>query len=43
MCGIYGTTIRYNKQQITEKLERTSYRGPDKMGIWIDDNIIFGH
>ena len=32
MCGIYGTTIRYNENQIKEKLKRTSFRGPDKMG-----------
>lgn len=33
MCGIYGTTIKYPKNQIKEKLNRTSFRGPDQMGI----------
>lgn len=32
MCGIYGTTIHYNENQIKEKLQRTSFRGPDQLG-----------
>ncbi|TBN06521.1 asparagine synthase (glutamine-hydrolyzing) [Hyunsoonleella flava] len=47
MCGIYGTTIRYELNQIKDKLKRTSFRGPDKMGFesynYNDSNIIFGH
>lgn len=33
MCGIYGTTIRYKKQEVETKLNRISFRGPDKMGV----------
>lgn len=47
MCGIYGTTLKYNEQQIKEKLKRTSFRGPDKMGYNFyskdNQNVIFGH
>ena len=47
MCGIYGTTIKYNETQIQEKLKRTAFRGPDKMGWQIykakDQPISFGH
>lgn len=46
MCGIYGTTIKYNESEIKEKLMRTSFRGPDKMG-WkyysSNNDVIFGH
>ncbi|SHJ38640.1 asparagine synthase (glutamine-hydrolyzing) [Pseudozobellia thermophila] len=31
MCGIYGTTIPYKEEQIRQKLEITSFRGPDQM------------
>lgn len=47
MCGIYGSTILYNKDQIKDKLKRTSYRGPDQMGIEFYTtekySIAFGH
>lgn len=46
MCGIYGTTIKYNETQIKEKLKRTDFRGPDKMGWkFYSSNrpVIFGH
>ncbi|MGK0446264.1 MAG: asparagine synthase (glutamine-hydrolyzing) [Polaribacter sp.] len=47
MCGIYGTTLKYNEQQIKEKLKRTAFRGPDKMGwqFYKKDSrqITFGH
>ena len=33
MCGIYGSTLAYNKKQIEEKLLRTQFRGPDSLGI----------
>jgi asparagine synthase (glutamine-hydrolysing) len=33
MCGIYGTTIGYNKQELEAKLNRISFRGPDKMAV----------
>ncbi|MEZ4793741.1 MAG: asparagine synthase (glutamine-hydrolyzing) [Gelidibacter sp.] len=47
MCGIYGTTIKYNEHQIKEKLKRTAFRGPDKMGHEFYQAgqlpVIFGH
>ena len=47
MCGIYGTTIRYTENQLKSKLERTSFRGPDKMDWKIynynDTYVSFGH
>ncbi len=46
MCGIYGTTINYNEIQIKEKLKRTEFRGPDKMGwkFFSSNNpVILGH
>jgi len=47
MCGIYGTTIQYKEDQVKEKLKRTAFRGPNKMG-WNsyakeNQNVIFGH
>ncbi len=47
MCGIYGTTKPYTEEQIKEKLERTSFRGPDQMG-WqtyssARNKVTFGH
>ncbi|WP_339654724.1 asparagine synthase (glutamine-hydrolyzing) [uncultured Maribacter sp.] len=29
MCGIYGSTIPYSNEQVTAKLKRTNFRGPD--------------
>lgn len=47
MCGIYGTTLPYHREQIQQKLERTQFRGPDQMGIEIFDSqygkVQFGH
>ncbi|WP_411895052.1 asparagine synthase (glutamine-hydrolyzing) [Winogradskyella sp. A2] len=47
MCGIYGSTIKYRDSEINAKLKRTSFRGPDKLGIkrfeWDNNTIIFGH
>ncbi|QCW99657.1 asparagine synthase (glutamine-hydrolyzing) [Aggregatimonas sangjinii] len=31
MCGIYGTTIKYNDKQVEEKLKSTNFRGPDQL------------
>ncbi len=46
MCGIYGSTIKYDNVQVRKKLERTSFRGPDKTD-WRFYNgrnsLIFGH
>lgn len=47
MCGIYGTTLHYNSNQVQRKLERTAFRGPDQMGHKVFKNdkhqISFGH
>tara|TARA_R110000822_G_scaffold308909_2_gene437454 strand:+ start:9581 stop:11419 length:1839 start_codon:yes stop_codon:yes gene_type:complete len=47
MCGIYGTTINFKKEQVVTKLERIHFRGPDYMGIesYSSDNrkVTFGH
>ncbi|TXE20244.1 asparagine synthase (glutamine-hydrolyzing) [Psychroserpens burtonensis] len=47
MCGIYGSTLTYNESQVKDKLKRTAFRGPDKMGwqFYKQNNhqIIFGH
>ncbi|SIQ77794.1 asparagine synthase (glutamine-hydrolyzing) [Maribacter ulvicola] len=47
MCGIYGTTLPYHKEQVQKKLERTGFRGPDQMGISCYTTshkpITFGH
>ena len=47
MCGIYGTTLKYNESQVKDKLKRTAFRGPDKMGWQFyeknNHHIIFGH
>lgn len=47
MCGIYGTTINYNKKEVQAKLKRIFFRGPDYTGIesYGTDNTIvtFGH
>lgn len=47
MCGIYGTTLSYNDQQIEQKLKRTVFRGPDQMA-WQrynrnDRQVTLGH
>ena len=33
MCGIYGTTIKYNNKEVQSKLKRIHFRGPDYTGI----------
>lgn len=47
MCGIYGTTINYDKKEVETKLKRTDFRGPDYTGVkcFQTDNtkVIFGH
>jgi len=47
MCGIYGSTIAYKEAEIKAKLERISFRGPDKLDYKIYNSsikpIIFGH
>jgi len=47
MCGIYGSTIAYKDSEIKAKLERISFRGPDKLGFTTYNSrihpIVFGH
>jgi asparagine synthase (glutamine-hydrolysing) len=46
MCGIYGSTIAYNNSQIEEKLERSKFRGPDKLKFdhfGNENQVVFGH
>ena len=47
MCGIYGSTINYSKEQVKKKLERTNFRGPDKLDFKFltseTNPVIFGH
>ncbi|PWI29248.1 asparagine synthase (glutamine-hydrolyzing) [Flavobacteriaceae bacterium LYZ1037] len=46
MCGIYGSTIPYNNIQVKEKLERSNFRGPDKLkfdSFGDDKSVVFGH
>lgn len=44
MCGIYGSTKLYTEDQVRKKLERTFFRGPDKLQYnFIDNNVVFGH
>lgn len=47
MCGIYGSTILYNESQVIEKLNRISFRGPDKMGLKFYESeqqfMVLGH
>ncbi|MDA9320125.1 asparagine synthase (glutamine-hydrolyzing) [bacterium] len=43
MCGIYGTTKRYDSDTIAKKMAITAYRGPDYTGVKDVGNIILGH
>src|SRR5690554_493242 len=46
MCGIYGSTIPYKDSQIQEKLERSKFRGPDKLKFdhfGEENQVVFGH
>jgi asparagine synthase (glutamine-hydrolysing) len=43
MCGIYLTNIPYSEEDIREKLQSISYRGPDYMGIDKVQDLTFGH
>jgi asparagine synthase (glutamine-hydrolysing) len=47
MCGIYGSTLKYNESQVQDKLKRTAFRGPDKMGYKFynqkKNRVVFGH
>jgi asparagine synthase (glutamine-hydrolysing) len=43
MCGIYLTNIPFESEEIKNKLESISYRGPDFTGISKSNNLTFGH
>lgn len=44
MCGIYGSTIGYSKDQVQAKMQRAAFRGPDATSIqFIDDKLWLGH
>src|SRR5690606_22475923 len=44
MCGIYGSTKLYTKEQVENKLNRIRFRGPDKsQHLYINDRLVLGH
>jgi len=43
MCGIYLTNIAYKEDEIKQKLDSISFRGPDFTGIEKIDKLTFGH
>lgn len=48
MCGIFGTTLRYDRVVIKHKLELMNFRGPDHTGVMVMDapdegKVTFGH
>lgn len=51
MCGIYGTTFKYNQEVVEKKLELMNFRGPDHAGVQrfkvqgsrVTDELTFGH
>ena len=48
MCGIFGTTLRYERSVVEHKLELMNFRGPDHTGIMeittpTQDVLTFGH
>jgi len=47
MCGIYGSTIAYDQEQVKKKLDRTNFRGPDRLKHNTfstgDNSLILGH
>lgn len=48
MCGIYGTTFRYDETTLKAKLNRIKFRGPDNTGIKHyqvseDEELVLGH
>ncbi len=43
MCGIYGTTRRYNENLVSSKLKRIDFRGPDYSCFkWFEDKVLLG-
>ncbi|MBT8258757.1 MAG: asparagine synthetase B, partial [Bacteroidia bacterium] len=43
MCGIYLTNIPYAKEEVEDKLESISFRGPDYCGIRSINKLTLGH
>jgi len=48
MCGIYGTTFRYDREVVKRKLELMNFRGPDHAGLMeiatpSEEKVTFGH
>lgn len=44
MCGIYGSTVGYTKEQVTAKLLRANFRGPDATSeVLFNNKVWFGH
>lgn len=48
MCGIFGTTLRYERSVVEHKLELMNFRGPDHTGIMeittpTQNVLTFGH
>ena len=48
MCGIFGTTRRYERSVVEHKLELMNFRGPDHTGVEEiqtpdGEKLTFGH
>lgn len=43
MCGIYITNFNYREEQVKDKLESISFRGPDNLQIEKVQNVTLGH
>ena len=46
MCGILGFSGKYHvldKSKFKSALQTLNHRGPDGEGIFIENNILFGH
>jgi len=43
MCGIYVTNLPLSREEVSTKINRIKYRGPDFTGTKCIDNLSFGH
>lgn len=43
MCGIFGHIGPFRKEIALQCTNTLSHRGPDGLGIWQQENIVFGH
>lgn len=43
MCGVFGTTCKIDKENLTNIVDTLKHRGPDDRGIWLSDDISLGH